>query len=280
MPEPAILEGTRRDILDMLLGRDTPFHGRLDAIDFLRRVWDLDAMPSTDDRFQTAARDLWQHTVNNNDWDDSYLLYRYFTLLQASDAVFLRFLSVVVDPVALPSESEARDLVAAINPALQRDGQRLVEVELRSGKPVYGAAPVHFAPAPLARTPWKKVERQIDVMHQSLTRAVSEEDYQAVGLLGREVMISLAQAVISPAEAAGDDGVAPSATDARRLLDSYIGEALPGPGNEAVRGAVRKVVQATNAVQHDRGATHRDAALIVELVASSVQLVHILDGSP
>ena len=117
-------------------------------------------------------------------------------------------------------------------------------------------------------------------MRVQLTRAASEEEYQAVGHLGREVMISLAQAVIDPAEAIGEDGKLPSSTDAARLLDAYIGKTLPGGGNEALRKAVRGVVKATSAVLHDRGATPKDAALVAELVTTSVHLVHILATMP
>ena len=117
-------------------------------------------------------------------------------------------------------------------------------------------------------------------MRDQLARAESEEGYQSVGHLGREVMISLAQAVIDPAEAIGEDGKAPSDTDAGRLLDVYIGNTLPGKGNEALRRAVRGVVSATSAVLHDRSATPKDASLIAELVSASVHLVHILTTMP
>ena len=117
-------------------------------------------------------------------------------------------------------------------------------------------------------------------MREQLARAASEEEYQAVGHLGREVMISLAQAVIDPAEAIGEDGEPPSSTDAARLLDAYIGQTLSGGGNEALRRAVRGVVKATSAVLHDRRATPKDAALVAELVSSSVHLVHILATTP
>ena len=91
------------------------------------------------------------------------------------------------------------------------------------------------APEP---TLWDKVDRQVIAMRDQLTRAASEEAYQTVGHLGRELMISLAQAVIDPSEAIGDDGRRPSTTDAGRLLDAYIGKTLPGGGNEALRRAV------------------------------------------
>ena len=89
-------------------------------------------------------------------------------------------------------------------------------------------------------------------------------------------MVSLAQAVIDPTEAVSDDGKTPSKTDAARLLDAYIGKRLSGGGNEALRRAVRGVVKATSAVLHDRSATAKDASLILELVSTSVQLMHIL----
>lgn len=50
-------------------------YGRLNEIDFLSRIYDLDKMPSTDSRFLNARRDIWQHTINNEDWDE----YWYFS---------------------------------------------------------------------------------------------------------------------------------------------------------------------------------------------------------
>ena len=93
-------------------------------------------------------------------------------------------------------------------------------------------------------------------------------------------MISLAQAVIDPPEAIGEDGKLPSETDAVRLLDAYISRTLPGRSNEALRRAVRGVVQATSAVLHDRSATYKDALLAVELVSASIHIRHILANYP
>ena len=197
-------------------------------------------------------------------------------LARGPDDEFLRFVEEVVHPLVVPDETEALSLVGDINRHLGRDGFHLVETDRISGKTVYGAKPVGFVREAPEPTLWEKVDRQVAGMREQLTRAASEEEYQAVGHRGREVMISLAQAVIKPTEAIGEDGERPSKTDAARLLDAYIGKTLPGRGNEALRGAVRKVVNATNAVQHDRNATSKDAALIAELVSASVHLVHIL----
>jgi len=60
-----ISEVTRRNTIDYLLQRRYPFHGRLGLIDFLKKIWNLSSMPSTDHRFENAEGDIWQHMVNN-----------------------------------------------------------------------------------------------------------------------------------------------------------------------------------------------------------------------
>ncbi len=279
LQQNSITEVTRRAIVDMLLLRSEPYHGRLDYMDFLRRVWPIDEMPSQDGRFKYATRDIATH-MGFGDWDDSYLLLVRLNLSSGPDDDFLRFLSEVVHPLVIPVVSEAADLVDEINQLLKHDGLRLVETSRTSGRPLYGTKPIDYVREAPEPTPWEKVNRQVTSMRAQLLSATSGEDYQTVGHLGREVMISLAQAVIDPAEVVSEDGVQPSDTDAARLLDAYIREALPGSGNEALRGAVRKSVKATSAVLHDRKATSQDASLIAELVSSSVQLMHILTVGP
>ena len=75
-----ITEITKRDILDLFqngLEIDEFFqtrtvtynyYGRLEEIDFLKRLYDLERMPSFDSRFANAEQDIWQHTVNNDDY--------------------------------------------------------------------------------------------------------------------------------------------------------------------------------------------------------------------
>ena len=100
----------------------------------------------------------------------------------------------------------------------------------------------------LGRFHWYGTETGYARAQDGALSTCSEEEYQAVGHLGRGVMISLAQAVIDPAEAIGEDGKPPSSTDAARLLDADIGQTLSGGGNEALRRVVRGVVKATSAV--------------------------------
>ena len=263
----------------MLVMRDASFHGRLDYMDFLQRVWPLDEMPSSDRRFSTATDDIGTH-VGFGDWDHSYLLTVRLDLLSQPDEVFLQFVETAVHPMVITDETEALSVAAVINRHLASDGYQLVETDRLSGRPVFEALPSNLLRVDPGPTPWEKVDRQVAAMSARLLRAESVEDYQSVGHLGREAMISLAQAVIDPTEAIGEDGTLPSTTDASRLLDAYVDKTLPGRNNKRLRTAVRGVVKATSALVHDRNATQKDAALIAELVSSSVHLVHILAKTP
>lgn len=138
---------TRRNIVDHLILMDEPFHGRLNVVDFLRRTWDLAGMPSTDPRFDTADGDIWQHMVNNSDWDDSYLLGQYLDLPGASHNTFRTFVESCVHPVVVPDQPRSSQLAADFNEYLKEDGYRLVPKSHVHGKPVYRLEQVDAARA-------------------------------------------------------------------------------------------------------------------------------------
>lgn len=130
---------TRRDILDYLIASGTTFSGSLSEVEFLGRIWDLDSMPSWDSRFNSAARDIWQHRVNNNDWDDHYLLCTRLDLLKCDDETFTKFLENCLHPIVRPDEEQVSVLLTVFNDCLRHDGYILREITQLSGKPVYGA---------------------------------------------------------------------------------------------------------------------------------------------
>ena len=133
-----ISQVTRHSIVDALLLKDRSFHGKLDFMDFLKRVWNLASMPSTDHRFDNAEGDIWQHTILNNDWDYSYLLYDYLGLRSCSDEVFLIFLETAVHPLVDDAAGIAARL-QEINGFLRADGFRVVQTSEISGRAVYKA---------------------------------------------------------------------------------------------------------------------------------------------
>jgi hypothetical protein len=127
-------------------------------------------------------------------------------------------------------------------------------------------------------TGWQRVDRTVGELRDRLASARSEEQFQAVGLLGRDTLISLAQAVYVQGRHPSLDGVEPSSTDAKRQLEAYLAAELGGGANEEARRHARSALDFANAVQHRRTATFRDAALCVEATTTVVNVVAIVAG--
>jgi len=120
-----ITEITRRNIIDYLTASGANWAGRLPEDEFLARLYDLAALPSTDYRYGNAASDIRQHRLNWSDWQDDWVFYdARFNLLRASDEAFLRFLCETIHPVVRPNSAEAREMAASYSNELQADGWR------------------------------------------------------------------------------------------------------------------------------------------------------------
>jgi hypothetical protein len=127
-------------------------------------------------------------------------------------------------------------------------------------------------------TGWARVDRIVDKIIQALPRAKNEEDFQSIGLLCRETIISLAQAVYIPDLHPPLDNVMPSETDAKRMLESYVAAQLPGSSNEELRKYVKDSYQLAVTLQHKRNASFRESALCVEATRSLVNTIAIIAG--
>ena len=114
------------------------YHGRLDEIDFLKRIYDLNNIPSTDSRFSDAEGDIWQHTVNNYDWDDDWIFSdNRFGLLYGDDKIFLKFLCEMFHPIVRNESQPWRKILKIINDLLRIDGYELYEHSHISGRAIY-----------------------------------------------------------------------------------------------------------------------------------------------
>lgn len=100
-----ITEITKRDILDLFRNGleieeffETKtviyyYFGRFEEIDFLKRLYDLGKMPSNDSRFINAEQDIWQHTVNNDDYPYCWVFEdERFSLQNGEDEIYLRYI--------------------------------------------------------------------------------------------------------------------------------------------------------------------------------------------
>jgi hypothetical protein len=273
-----ISEVTRRAIIDHLNIANISWAGRYGDDEFLSRLYDLSKLPSTDHRYKNAAGDIWQHTVNNpEDWSRDCVFYdRRFNLLHASDSEFLRFLCETVHPVVRPIEEDSRGLVGIYNEALAADGWQLIEGKTISGKPTFVAQSAGRVIVFKELTGWEKVDRQHQEMKLRLDTAETEEQWQAVGLLWREVLISVAQEVYHAARHPRD--VKPSDTDAKRMLEAIFAVELKGSTNDQARAHAKAAVNLALALQHKRTPDFMTAALCAEGTTSVVNMLAILAG--
>ena len=106
--------------------------------EFLSRLFNLSMLPSTDNRFKDAAGDIWQHRINNFDWEDDWIFYDgRFGLMNGDDENFLAFLCETIHPVVRPDPAEAERICQLYNQYLRNDGFQIVEKTRLSGKPVF-----------------------------------------------------------------------------------------------------------------------------------------------
>jgi len=131
---------------------------------------------------------------------------------------------------------------------------------------------------PAEPTGWARVDRNVEKVGRALEAAKNEEDFQAVGLLCRETIISLAQAVYNPETHVTPDGVTPSDTDAKRMIEGYIAGELSGSEHESHRKYARATFDLAVSTQHRRTATFRDAALCAEATRGIVNMIAVISG--
>lgn len=126
----------RVNIVDGLRLEAVSWRGLLDDVEFLSRLYDLEKLPSHDARFKDAAGDIWQHCINNDDWDANWVFGdKRFGLMDGSSEGFLRFLCETVHPVVRPDRDEAAKLVSHYNDQLRPAGWEIAEEERIGGRP-------------------------------------------------------------------------------------------------------------------------------------------------
>jgi len=198
-----ISEITRRDIFDLVLLERINLYGRLEEIDFLSRIWDLEAMPSTDSRFKDAIGDIWQHTVNNNDWESNWIFSdSRFNLMRGEDETFLRFLCESIHPVVRSDVTECERLCQLYNIYLKNDGFQLVEKARLSGKPIYVGRYVCIHISPGIRAARETLSgTDVTYVSQQITRmeaAVNQDPELAIGT-AKELVETCCKSILTEA---------------------------------------------------------------------------------
>lgn len=116
-----------------------PYYGQLSELEFLRKLYpSLDKMRSNDPHCQNAESEIWQHTINNNDWKIGWVFTDdRFELLNGNDIHLLSFLCAVFHPVNRNEKGSWKEYIERINDLLNADGYELFESEKISGRAVY-----------------------------------------------------------------------------------------------------------------------------------------------
>jgi hypothetical protein len=136
-----ITEVSRRDIIDLfrkgyvesgIFGDNQNvfygYYGRLSEVDFLKKLYTLNKMVSYDSRYENAEGDIWQHTVNNDDWESDWVFSDdRFELLKGADSILLDFLCAVFHPENRYEQGYWKEYLSKINGILKADGYELYE---------------------------------------------------------------------------------------------------------------------------------------------------------
>lgn len=154
-----ITEITKRDIIDFFkegytevgwLGDTTkyfyPYYGRLTELEFLEQLYPLEDMPSEDLRFKNAKEDIWQHTINNDDYEFGWFFSdERFGLLKGDDTILLDFLCAVFHPANRDEQKCWEEYFAKINALIRVDGYELYVSDKISGRDIYSWRPLSQA---------------------------------------------------------------------------------------------------------------------------------------
>lgn len=195
-----ISQVTRRDLFDYLRTDGGPWWGRLNEVAFLARLYDLEALPSTDSRYKTASRDILQHRDLNYDWEDDWVFHdSRFELASGPDEVLLGFLAQLVHPVVQPDTDRAAQIASELNRLLAPDGWMLKPQKRISGRPVYaparagsgGGVAVAFAHEAAARLNAEYISQQVTRMEG----AVDSDPDLAIGT-AKEFVESICKTIL------------------------------------------------------------------------------------
>ena len=127
-------------------------------------------------------------------------------------------------------------------------------------------------------TDWERIERSINEIRLRQNEAKTEEQFQVVGLLSRETIITLAQAVYNKDKHPITDVKEVSKTDAKRMLEAYILVELSGSSNETLRKYAKATLDLANELTHKRTANKKEASLCATATISLINLIGTLEG--
>lgn len=178
----------RRDIFEIFEIRNITWYGDLDQPEFLGRLFDLNALPSTDHRYSTAYQDIRKHTVHNDDWPDDWIAGdTRFKLLSGPDEPFVQFLALTLHPRVRSDPAEHDALYTDFTNALAPFGWQFLEDRRTGGRVIYKAGRIGTGANVITST--QALAKKLDAKHfhteinriNRINRAISTDLGQAIG---------------------------------------------------------------------------------------------------
>jgi lysyl-tRNA synthetase class II len=123
---------------------------------------------------------------------------------------------------------------------------------------------------------WNEIERNISDASRQLEEAFTKQQFQAIDLLCRETIISIAQTVYDSKTHVSPDGIYISHSDAYRMLSAYINYSKSGSYNDESRKFVKAPLELTNNLQHKRTDTYKDASLCLEATHAVIRVIAVI----
>lgn len=251
----ALPRHVRMNIIDGLRLGNVAWAGKLEEPDFLGRLYPLEKLPSNDARYSNAARDIWQHRVNNDDWEPDWVFAdSRFDLMDGPPTVFLRFLCEIVHPVVRPDKDDALKIVSHLNEQLHLAGWEIFEETLLAGHPCYG---------------FRELVRQ---GAQVVGRAKSIADVLDAGWMAQEILRLESSIEKDPALAIGT---------AKELIETCCKTILARQGVEVSRkddigDLTKKLAKELKLVPDGISETTRGADNIRQVLRNLTQIAHNL----
>lgn len=129
----------KTEIFNEVLSQPNPFGETEEegTLPFLKKIWDLEAMPSEDERFKNALGDTIQHTLANTDWDYEFLFIERLKLLEDNEH-FELFIEALLSPDIRSDEDDITNYYFLLNPYLEKEGFALTISEFnKENFPIY-----------------------------------------------------------------------------------------------------------------------------------------------
>ncbi|WP_426241985.1 abortive infection family protein [Psychrobacter sp. TWP2-1-2] len=257
---------TRRDIFDILKIEEIWWAGKLDETEFLSRLYDLESMPSRDPRFSDAAGDIWQHRINNDDWEDNWIFNdERFNLLKCNDASFLNFLCEMIHPVVRGYLHEVDKFHRIFNDSLSNDGFEIIERTRISNRPVFSGRMKFTGKSSIEKKGNEikiifnadYVSQQINLMESS----IETSPYQAIGV-AKELIETACKSIFKSRQEEYNKNwdLSKLMRETTKLLkiapDDISNEAKAAKSIRQILGSLSAVVQGIAEVRNEYGSGH------------------------